>query len=1409
MEKQTMTNYTNYSEFFQLKVNPPEISQATFHEHPDWWKKTYPHKTFVTLLKRTEKMLARANEMDKHSIWIHGAYGTGKSQVTWTLRSLLTCSDADFEEYFNEYAPLRDEGDLKRKLSGHRKARKRVVAARHDSDAISGPDDLIGAVFESLTAALDDAGIQYDAGATLRGGIVKWLDGKAERSYFGSLIGAEPYCHKGCFAGKMVEDILDTLKRGEQADELLKEIRRLAKDKGITALKFSKEDLSGWIKETVERNNLHLVLVWDEFSSFFKNNKTRLDTLQSLAELSGETRFNLVIVTHFTTAYLPENDNSAKIVVDRFRPDIEIKLPENIAFDLIGDALKVKPELKAKWDKYAGDLDSRMEEPRRKVSKMLKDVSEGVFRLMLPFHPYAALALKNIAALFDSNQRSMFTFIAAEEDEKAFKWFINGHTPELGDILSVDMLWDYFYETGRSARTGEKGRSNLDAQVRSILEVYPEKAEKLDSKQQRVLKVILMFQALSKKLNNLPEFLGTEENLRLVFEGEVSERPIIANRLVQEKILFVDEVRGKRVYQAPMSTGGRDLQEIEKLKQGFISSTKTKELLKDWKQEDILRLPKALEERFDVRIASPDSFQMILNQMLAQDAKNYRMRALLVVGRNDVDASAAKDAIDKALSDPRSGNVVFIDATGEELGDEAFEKWAEYKARGSWYARKDQQQSNNAYSEAEKVLSTWRDQIADGAFTVRTKRNEIGATCHGAAEVGEEMRLSVRERYPNALEFTSGIVDTLFNAATKGEVSAGAWGGIDKMPAGEKSGKMNEKVEKAVLGEVKSMEGYWKSKPALEISKIKARVEQKLQMEFKAGGKGKVAFSDIVEMLFDVGFMPTAFHGYLAGFLLKEYVGGDYRFSRDDESVPLTVTNLTEGILAYFKQVLGTGGNRYHEAFIEMLTEDQRRFASLAKTVFNLDENASIDSVVRQIVVRVKDFQYPLWCFTSLPEAVGAEPYIERFTLLMNPANQRGVTLSGLASEIGKMAAGNEGIETKLSALFTKEKAFEAINAWLDEFEDGAFREAAREINAPDPLSDVRRCFGENSGDAGLWLWDQATIKSAIQNLMRDYRIVAESAKRSFVTPTNSLWDCIESWRDKISTVCIPFATLVTLRPQCRRFLDLLKEIAEGGHLEQKDRREAFYREITDNCDLNKDMLDGCLALFKSTYSEQLAGLDDAEIEGLYRSLDRSSFRLDKPQYEQMLEQKVAEVKRNQGRTKLLSMWKERTGTDTPAEWSKRFKTPILAMVPDSTPHFTELCKTIEAMNDKTLPATRVEKALEFLVEHPEVFSWFDGSKADEAFRRRVIGRYSAVLTDAEKVRMRLAATLGQEVCDWFADPRLDGILRKLAEHEYNLNSANLVREKIKSMSADEAKGYLIDLVVDSFDVGISILSRG
>jgi hypothetical protein len=403
------------------------------------------------------------------------------------------------------------------------------------------------------------------------------------------------------------------------------------------------------------------------------------------------------------------------------------------------------------------------------------------------------------------------------------------------------------------------------------------------------------------------------------------------------------------------------------------------------------------------------------------------------------------------------------------------------------------------------------------------------------------------------------------------------------------------------------------------------------------------------------------------------------------------------------------------------------------------------------------------------------------------------------------MAADDPGVEARLSALFTKENAARAMNAWLDEFEDGLFRKTAEEINASDPLADVRRCFGTD----GAWLWHPETGENEIRALLRDYRIVAESSQHGFITPVNSFWECMESWRDKTRNIRIPYATLVAQKPQSKTFLGLLKDIAGGGRLEQNDRRDAFFREITDMGDVNRDMLDGCLALFKATYSEQLSGLDAQEIDDLYLTgLDKSSFLADKPTYEQMLVQKVTEIKSHQGRAKLLALWEEKTGTAIPSAWSKQYETPIFAMVPpEGTPLLHGLRNAINALNNKDTSVANVDAALEFFTVHPEVFDWFDGRKADEALRRCVLGRYAVVLTDLVSVRARLSR-LSAEPDSWLVDPRLGETLQKLAESEYNLNCAERVRNEVIKMPPNEAKQYLVDLVVNSLDVGLAILSK-
>ncbi len=85
---------------------------------------------------------------------------------------------------------------------------------------------------------------------------------------------------------------------------------------------------------------------------------------------------------------------------------------------------------------------------------------QKVIKDIMPLHPMAALVLKNIASAFASNQRSMFDFIKVKDDSQAFQWFISNFGPDDDyPLLTIDMLWDFFYE---------KGKDNLSPDIRMI-----------------------------------------------------------------------------------------------------------------------------------------------------------------------------------------------------------------------------------------------------------------------------------------------------------------------------------------------------------------------------------------------------------------------------------------------------------------------------------------------------------------------------------------------------------------------------------------------------------------------------------------------------------------------------------------------------------------------------------------------------------------------------------------------------------------------------------------------------------------------------------------------------------------------------------------------------------------------------
>lgn len=97
------------------------------------------------------------------------------------------------------------------------------------------------------------------------------------------------------------------------------------------------------------------------------------------------------------------------------------------------------------------------------------------------------------------------------DDVRAFQWFIEETGPaDDFPLLTIDMLWNFFYE---------KGRENLTPDIRMILDTFPQQPN-LREDEKRVLKTILIMQAIDKRLGGAIELLKpTEQNISYAFEG--------------------------------------------------------------------------------------------------------------------------------------------------------------------------------------------------------------------------------------------------------------------------------------------------------------------------------------------------------------------------------------------------------------------------------------------------------------------------------------------------------------------------------------------------------------------------------------------------------------------------------------------------------------------------------------------------------------------------------------------------------------------------------------------------------------------------------------------------------------------------------------------------------------------------
>ena len=1332
-----------YCEYFDVNESYfPCIDESAINAGAPW-ETTYPHETFIDLLNSAEKMLGGTTN---RSIWIHGAYGTGKSQCAYALKKILEVPNDELRAYWDRYEPLKKNKALLEKLIGH-KEQGVLTAYRYASGSITSPQLLFLAVQESIRAALDAVPGSYKGENTLKESVIAWLTDSSHNAFVNSLLQKPEWVSE--FSQSSADEIINSLRKRSDVSSLMESIFKMAEKEGITALSLTADSLCAWIKDIVAQNHTKVVLIWDEFSGFFRQNRNSLDEFQKIVALCQETHFYFVIVTHPITSIAGASiskDDPMSVVQQRYK-QIEITLPPNIAFELIGHAFSVIPAAKDQWEVMTGDLNSKISASKIAVMKAAVVKSDSVMQHMLPIHPMAALVLKNIASAFQSNQRSMFDFIKTPKDldVHAFQWFIQNTRPDSDrSLLTVDMLWDFFYE---------KGKDYLTSDIKLILDTYPQQTN-LTEKEKVVLKTILIMQAVDQRLGGtIPVLKATDQNLSYAFEGDwdvyENECKSIAKALVKKGVLIQTPIAdGKQVYSAAVLAG--DGAKIDRLKDEVRKNGTITKLVEEGTQlASALSLTPPLRLRYAVNtdtgalpVVTVTNFVKMMDQLKVKDT-SWHFFAVLALARTDEEAQTFRNMIKKTIGNAEYKTILVIDALSSPLGLELFEEYVSYSAMSMYYNGNNNQQSKDNARKAREVLDrTWRDRIHDGSFIVWSYANQDGEKATGANAVHTIMQTVVLNRYNHVPDFTKGLTESqLKNTQTK-QVAKYGFGlsDVKGLIAG---------CEKTVLGKVWNRDTYW-SDQELEkepISIIKRSVDKLIHEAFRENGR--ISIDEICELLETTyGFAPCNLTAFVLGFLLKEYKGDPFR-SQDSEGLreSMTPDKLSEMIGNYYSKKAKT-------TYIVSLTPEEKSFYELTEKAWRITPNTCTSPTQASSLIQAKmrDFVYPVWTLEEV-DNTGVYDIVKKYIALIQSDGKAAHTI---AIEIGKIGMQRSSCGDHLQALLTADNCLNGMSLFIQHFEGGKLSTLAKEIGASDHvLSDIKKLFSVKH--AAQWI--ASTGEDEIRKLTVEY---------SFVKVTNALLNvskdskegAFKSWRELLKFLGLSCESIQAKYPALNNLFTLLLKIVNYEDI-LPDNMKMLRDELTIHNTEMHDLLSSPLNSFIDLYAPYLTGFSHEECEIIKNSITEDMFVLSATKGNAVVKKAADDYRKGQVKDQLFRLWSERTGgTKSPKHWSEHYKTPILCCIDPEI--YGEAKKAFAVLNSSQHSESEIKMALEFC-EGADFFDVIaDSDYRNKCFMEQIVGCYSKLLPDITAIRSALEDT-DIAPYDWADDPRIKAKIKNMA----------------------------------------------
>lgn len=269
---------------------------------------------------------------------------------------------------------------------------------------------------------------------------------------------------------------------------------------------------------------------------------------------------------------------------------------------------------------------------------------------------------------------------------------------------------------------------------------------------------------------------------------------------------------------------------------------------------------------------------------------------------------------------------------------------------------------------------------------------------------------------------------------------------------------------------------------------------------------------------------------------------------------------------------------------------------------------------------------------------------------------------------------------------------------------------------------------------------------------------------------------------------------------------DILYELRRnGGHLAEAQKSK-FLTALSKYGTEFRTFFENQSSYFKDVCAFYVDGFADDEINAIFAQLPLGSFSKEKSEYTSIVAKVAEDYKNSLGYSKLKKLWKDKTKTTSPAEWSEKYKMPIFALIDDDD--MQRAHQAFDVLNKPHPDNESVKKAMEFLENGNFYDRLNDEDKRDTAFKNTIINEYSVILQDVDAVKNYLYEKVGTEPYLWLGIPEVKKKIQQLAEAQYNKNGYEKALAKIDKMDTEDVKSYIKKLIKDDMILGIQIIKN-